>query len=274
MLAALVSSLLQRLICHVWGQHLYWSRDLLARGAGTFLPGESECMYLLFTSICLLGSSRAPLSILRQGNSEDSSSLFVNEGLLTAAPGQVFIQAISLCVDGLGTPVPPRLLIYGHSLLAAWGSLAGLLICGSSTWLWFSWDIKDTLARCEASVGERITQPVTSAVAQWLYPWLLVWCPLTLLRLLKIYYLNTTLILLRKVWKRKTTSRAEMKLEKLELSKKTLLLDQKIEVWGFSVHGLSKAAMCSIGIRKCSLGNCSGQRSSQYAKRSSKEKRP
>lgn len=102
MLAALVSSLLQRLICHVWGQHLYWSRDLLARGAGTFLPGESECMCLLFTSICLLRSSRAPLSILRQGNSEDSSSLFVNKGLLTAAPGHVFVQATSRVLMALG----------------------------------------------------------------------------------------------------------------------------------------------------------------------------
>lgn len=62
------------------------------------------------------------------------------------------------------------------------------------------------------------------------------------------------MILLRKIKKRKTTSRAETKLEKLEISKKILLLDQEVEILGFSVTWLEQVCHVLYGNKKMQFG--------------------
>lgn len=87
-----------------------------------------------------------------------------------------------------------------------------------------------------------------------------------LLRSRKTYLTDAALILLKKVQRGKTTSSAEVKVEKLEVAREALLLDQK----GVSGY-LARASLC-VGTRKCSLGNGFCQCSSQYAEYSAREK--
>lgn len=138
--------------------------QILISRFGTFLPRESECMGLLPTSICPSDLQQSPTFHSKTRELLETHPSFC-ERLQTAAPGCVFIQVTPLHAD---VPLIPHPMSSAHkwALTIHCLGFASLKVYSIAV-IFLRHKLQPHAMQCEASVGERVIQPVTSEVAEW-----------------------------------------------------------------------------------------------------------